>query len=686
MPNVGGRTREKRRLDWNPESSQYPPIRKISDTYEDQGQSIPYYPPGSMCHHLLKDDNVNPGEPGYLEWLERNPQEKIGPCNPDLTCFDPTDTRIHEPHDPSDARFGTPGHEHEHPGVDLKLVNVPLNFDCPQIDMPGPAAGADAAYLGPTAVQIGTAVASALDFGNKQSSLIDATMPGLVGPNKLWSGNKIKHRKKLGRDHEFYSKKFEHWIEETDDNGWTPATLSNPSGTDEDKAKQVLDPRNKLFWNQQGWSKIPCIPVLYITMTPSEFQDLIEDSESVTVHKFGYKIVGCQGYEKETVDGKISLKPSTNFGYQVYSDRDLYTDFYERGQEGTGMTYKHIHSWLPNDDMTRTEWRDGDTKTFHQLKPLDPANGDQFLRTFAHSLGAQYGTDLWDAFQGNDKYFKHNSIDPSSFGTIHQYRAGDTGYGETWNFEQTFNGLGLDFRMPTPQVATQVDIKVDSFAVPKTAQQGFWKYNDGFQLTPFTWLNCRDKTSISFDTQTIKHSVSGDQQSFADMEGITKKPKGIATQPQMTPQWIRLNSLNKDLVPSRVKRMMKFEILYFCECSSTGIDLSLNPLPLFGKGLEPEPGESIIVGSSAVSDNVKKKLRNQYKLPRIFATHTDGPRAMSLYHWVSNTHPGTIKRPVWSSRMHTRICNKRKTRNKIINEVATEQTTSEETYMGFSNY
>ena len=269
-------------------------------------------------------------------------------------------------------------------------------------------------YASPTAAAIGTAIASALDFGNKQSSLIDASMTGLIGPMKLWSGNKRKHRHKLGRDHEYYSQKFEHWI------GWTVAILSNPSGLADEKAKQVKDPRNKLFWNQQGWSKIPCIPCLYLTMTPTEFQDLTEDAEAVTVHKFGYKIVGCQGYEKETVDGKISLKPSTTFGYQVYDDRDLYTDFFERGAQGSGMNHEHIHSWLPNEEMTRTEWKDGDTKTFQQLKPLDPNNGDQFLRTYAHSLGAQYSSDLWDTLAANDKYFKHNLIDLSAFGKISQ--------------------------------------------------------------------------------------------------------------------------------------------------------------------------------------------------------------------------------------------------------------------------
>ena len=277
-----------------------------------------------------------------MDWLNKNPQEKIGPCNPDLTCLDPQDSRIqHPPH---------PGHEHkidEHSDRTYEEVVVPQNFNCPAPDteeeeMAG-AAGAAAAL---TALDIGTAVADALDFGNKQSNLIDANMPGLVGPIKLWSGDRPKHRKKLGRDHEFYSKKFEHWIEETDDNGWTVATLCNPDGDEDDKAKQVLDPRNKLFWNQQGWSKIPCIPCLYITMTPSEFQDLTENAEHVTVHKFGYKIVGCQGYETETVDGKITLKPSSNFGYQVYGDKDLYCDFFERGEDGSGMSYEHIHSLM----------------------------------------------------------------------------------------------------------------------------------------------------------------------------------------------------------------------------------------------------------------------------------------------------------------------------------------------------
>ena len=271
------------------------------------------------------------------------------------------------------------------------------------------------------------------------------------------------------------------------------------------------------------------------------------------------------------------------------------------------------------------------------------------------------------------------------FGKVAQYRAGDTGHGETWNFEQTFNGPGLDFRLPSPQTSF-VEMKFDSFAVPKTTQQGFWKYNDGFQLTPFTWLNCRDKSATLDDELIIRHTVDTTQQSFNEMEGLTKKPKNIITQSQMTPQWIRLNSLNKDLVPSTVKRVMKFEIMYFSECSSTGIDLSLNPLPRFGQGLEPAPGESIVVGSSSVTDNVKKTLRNQYKLPRLYATHTDGPRALSLYHWVSNIHPGTIKKPTWNSRIHTRIRNKRKTQNKIINEIASEQTVSGATYMGFSNY
>ena len=172
-------------------------------------------------------------------------------------------------------------------------------------------------------------------------------------------------------------------------------------------------------------------------------------------------------------------------------------------------------------------------------------------------------------------------------------------------------------------------------------------------------------------------------------EGLQKIPKGITTQEQMTPQWIRLNSLNKDLVPSTVKRMMKFEVVYFSECSATGVDLSLNPLPRFGKGMEPIPGEGITVSSSAITDAVQRQLVNKYRLPRIIQTHTDSPKALSLYHHVANTHPGTIKRPVWNSRVHTRIRHKRKTRNRTVNEAADEQTTSATdtaTYMGFSNY
>ena len=356
------------------------------------------------------------------------------------------------------------------------------------------------------------------------------------------------------------------------------------------------------------------------------------------------------------------------------------------GSETTGLSHTAIHSWLTNKDMTQTEWTDSDVKTLHELKPLDPNQGDVFLRTYCHSLGAQYGTDLWEAFRLKDKYFTHKLIDISNFGKVSQYRAGDTGHGETWHFEQTFNGNALDMRIPSEQT-TFFDIQFDSYAVPKTAQKGFWKFNDGFQLTPFTWLNCRDKATTLDDSLKVKHSVSQNVQDVVTMEGLPKIPKDMKTQQQMTPQWIRLNGLNKDLVPANIKRMMKFEIIYFSECSSTGIDLKMNPLPRFGMGLEPAPGASIIVGSSSVMDNTKKTLRNQYKLPRIISTHTSGPRALSLYHWGSNIHPGTIKRPTWNTRMHTRIRHKRRKQNGSVNELADEQTNSSgTTYLGFCNY
>ena len=547
--------------------------------------------------------------------------------------------------------------------------------------MPGEAAAAAAL----TAVDIGTAVASALDLGGQNAKLIDAAMPGMLGPIKLWKGHKAKSRKKLGRDHEYYYQKFQHWIGEKDDNGWKVINATDASNEPDaaELAKQNLDSRNKVFVNDEGWSKIPCIPCLYLTMTPSEYQDLMADSESVTVHKMGYKIVGCQGYEKETVDGKVTLKPSSNFGYQVYSDRDLYTTIYESssGTATTGLGHTTIHGWLSNKDMTQTEWTDGDVKTLHELKPLNPSTGDTFLRTYCHSLGAQYGVDLWEAFAQKDKYFTHKLLDLANFGKISQYRAGDTGHGECWNF-----GNGLDMRLPSEQT-TYMDVRFDSYAVPKTCQKGFWKFNDGFQLTPFTWLNCRDKSTTISDSLKVKHSVSGNVQDLVNMEGLTKVPRDLVTQEQMTPQWIRLNSLNKDLVPANIKRMMKFEIIYYSECSSTGIDLKLNPLPRFGVGMEPEPGASIIVGSSSVTDNLKSKLRNQYKNPRIISTHTSGPRALSLYHWGSNIHPGTIKRPTWKSRMHTRIRHKRRTQNGSANEIADDQTnTSGPTFLGFCNY
>ena len=85
----------------------------------------------------------------------------------------------------------------------------------------------------------------------------------------------------MGRDHEYYYQKFEHWIGEKDDNGWgLQDTVNTSEGDAAEVAKQRLDPRNKCFINNEGWSKIPVIPCLYLTMTPSEYQDLMENAET----------------------------------------------------------------------------------------------------------------------------------------------------------------------------------------------------------------------------------------------------------------------------------------------------------------------------------------------------------------------------------------------------------------------
>ena len=61
-----------------------------------------------------------------------------------------------------------------------------------------------------------------------------------------------------------------------------------------------------------------------------------------------------------------------------------------------------------------------------------------------------------------------------------------------------------------------------------------------------------------------KEDIAGPSNiSSEELERAKKKQKeeedkdDIDTQQQMTPQWIRLNALNKDLVPSGVKRMMR---------------------------------------------------------------------------------------------------------------------------------
>ena len=142
MPGVGGRTR--RRLNRSPHD--LPELtRKISETYtDDQGREQRFFPPGSFCHHPLPDDRKRLSDPGYAEWIARNPQEKIGPCNPDLTCLDPSDARLEI--DPSlTEHVHMPGREyylqdynwgHGDPVKSdnpVKEVEAPINFNCPDI-------------------------------------------------------------------------------------------------------------------------------------------------------------------------------------------------------------------------------------------------------------------------------------------------------------------------------------------------------------------------------------------------------------------------------------------------------------------------------------------------------------------------------------------------------------------------
>ncbi len=434
------------------------------------------------------------------------------------------------------------------------------------------------------------------------------------------------HQKKQGfrtvsQHHQSAERIYTHILQESADHGWHLAQEGTGSRT-------FLDPRARALHNKQGFKFLPGAYAWRYILSPKMLQHIYLNCKSLTIHQIGFEIVRTWGWQQtfQKRENRNIAAECNNFTYETFADKRLHA--------GCEISEDYIMRHLPNDMMTISDFHDNIEKTKFYLKDV----GDEFPYCYEklQSLVNSEGAAIIKAFDEHDPYLMHETFNLRNYGDVNTFQVGDdqNNFKKIWNINKTFQGP----YMQTSAVGGQVNIDIQ----PKKDVDGstghFWdnmrvhrRFQQACMFRPTVQLNNPDRTFSPASTITIK----GPDQSFDSKNIGDRLNRSQDMQEMLTPCWIRLTNLNRDIIGPHVCRFMKFQCKYFMNYSTTPKSYDEDPMPtILGGGTAIGPLN--FVGSRPTPEELQASRPSTfpYEYKQIPVPGSDNlmyPRIMSKY-------------------------------------------------------